>query len=285
MRSGFRSSEDSLRTRRGRPNFMKNSPMATYIVGIDCATKDHKVGIAKAIVENGRCTVLDAQPCTAKDTAAATIKHWHNETPLCLLALDAPLGWPMSLGKTLIQHKAGDHISLCSNKLFHRSTDDSIKSRLDKRPLEVGANLIARTAKAALDLIEKIREGTGESIPLAWEMREPRQLSAIEVYPAATRVSLYSKIARLPDKVQDRKQILDAIAQTIDVSAVLADAEKSDHVFDAVLCVVAAFEFINGRCQPPDSHDLDTAKHEGWIWVGPKVQVTHPGGTASTLGR
>jgi hypothetical protein len=73
--------------------------------------------------------------------------------------------------------------------MFRRMTDDEIHRRLRKRPLEVGANLIARTAHSALKLLGEIRERTGLAIPLAWAPVEALPYRAIEVYPAATRSS------------------------------------------------------------------------------------------------
>ncbi len=245
--------------------------MTTHIVGIDCATKHQKVGVARATIENGQCKIVKARCCTAKETAASIIAGWHKASRLSLLALDAPLGWPSSLGTKLGEHEAGNHIDAKPDKLFHRMTDDAVKDRLDKRPLEVGANLIARTAKAALDLLHELRRETGEIIPLAWEMRVPERLSAIEVYPAATRLSLYPDVASRADKRDDRRQMIQTLAKTTDVSQVSQQAEESEHVFDALLCVVAAFEFINGRCVEPKNHEMALAKKEGWIWVGPKA--------------
>ncbi len=114
------------------------------------------------------------------------IVRWQKKTPISLLALDAPLGWPTSLGETLIDHEAGQQVAVDSDKLFHRETDTRIKLPSGRKPLEVRANLIARTAKSALNLLYDLRNMTGESIPLVWEFSVPQQLSAIEVYPAAT---------------------------------------------------------------------------------------------------
>lgn len=103
-----------------------------------------------------------------------------------LLALDAPLGWPEELGRSLLQHRAGDPIESEPNRLFKRKTDAEIFRRLHKRPLEVGANLIARTAHAALGLLNNVRRLTGHDIPLAWDPTNLGRIAAIEVYPAAT---------------------------------------------------------------------------------------------------
>jgi hypothetical protein len=75
------------------------------------------------------------------------------------------------------------------NELFRRATDDDIKLRLGKRPLDVGADRIARTAAAALKLLDRLRRETGRPIPLAWTPDEDPTWRAIEVYPVATRIA------------------------------------------------------------------------------------------------
>ena len=54
-----------------------------------------------------------------------------------------------------------------AHALFRRQTDDDIHTRFRKRPLEVGANFISRTAVAALKLLQKLRTSTSMAIPLA----------------------------------------------------------------------------------------------------------------------
>jgi hypothetical protein len=49
---------------------------------------------------------------------------------------------------------------------------------------EVGANLIARTAHAALKLLDDLIQVTELAIPLAWEQGRVRETCAIEVYPS-----------------------------------------------------------------------------------------------------
>lgn len=38
-------------------------------------------------------------------------------------------------------------------------------------------------------------------------------------------------------------------------------------VLDAILCMVAARDFLAGECAPPDETHFDQIKREGWIWV------------------
>ncbi len=242
--------------------------MAIKITGIDCAVQSHKVGIAIASYELGKCRILSALRCDARRPPSEAVKAWHDKSPISLIALDAPLGWPEDLSTALSDHSAGFHISNSANKLFQRETDREIYQRLGKKPLDVGANFIARTAKAALDFLQEMRSLTGESIPLAWQMEAPEVLSAIEVYPAATLRSSGLPIVdykKLP-QVDGRRQIIDALPDWLNVSEVKESMLNSPDVLDAVLCVLAAVEFVNGNCVPPSNSRI--AKKEGWIWAG-----------------
>jgi len=126
--------------------------MAMRIAGIDCAVQPTKVGVALASLEGDRCRLLEARRCCANDQPATALNAWHTESAISLIAIDAPLGWPVALSTALPLHAAGAPISVDPNQLFRRETDRDIHTRLGKQPLDVGANFIARTAKAALKL-------------------------------------------------------------------------------------------------------------------------------------
>jgi len=133
-----------------------------------------------------------------------------------------------------------------------------ILQRLNKKPLEVGANLIARTAHAALDLLHKLRQETKLSIPLAWEPLNVTETCAIEVYPAATLKAMDA----------DHKSALRAIRKDSSLSINVAEENlESRHCMDAVLCVLAGMDFLSGKCKPPTESEKEIAEKEGWIWV------------------
>lgn len=235
------------------------------IIGVDCATQPEKTGMALAHLDGADLSVdepeLGSKRCEPKDTIKDTITKWIRKRleshQRVLIALDAPLGWPASLGRSLVKHRAGDAIALCSDQLFRRRTDDEIKKRLGKRPLEVGADRIARTARAALKLLDELRQELGLEIPLAWNPEEPGQVAAIEVYPAATLLARDSS---------DPGHAWEVIQQELG----LADAQPrnpSPHKRDAVLCALAGTDFLRGLSVAPTPDDLETAKKEGWIWA------------------
>ena len=143
-----------------------------------------------------------------------------------------------------------------SDELFKRATDVTIKERLGKLPLEVGASLISRTAVAALELLEAIRQLTGQTIPLAWAPDEAAPYRAIEVYPAAT---------RLAHGAPDSGGSLKGLERYLDVSAMHADALKSADAADAAVCALGAGDFLLGHAIAPTDHEV--AAVEGWIWA------------------
>jgi hypothetical protein len=137
-----------------------------------------------------------------------------------------------------------------------------------KKPLEVGANFIARTAHAALALLDQVGRGR---VRLGWTPGSVRGRDAIEVYPAATLLSRgwyrdgYKKKGVVGERA--RGQIVEAMKSEM---TVLAKAEKrmvtSDHLLDAALCVLAASDYARDHdvVKPTDQA---LAEREGWIWV------------------
>jgi len=167
------------------------------IVGIDCAAQPKNVGIALASLKRGKIHIDLAERCASPtgkakedrwDAATARIAGWISDRP-ALLALDAPLGWPARMGPALAAHKAGEPLQVPdADQMFRRKTDTFIEKTLGKRPLDIGADKIARAAHGALCLLDALRRTTGKDIPLAWtpESIPELKLAAIEVYPAAT---------------------------------------------------------------------------------------------------
>lgn len=167
--------------------------MLVRVIGVDCATRDSKVGVAFGNVDDGQLSVSKAFVCSKKEKAAASIVKWLREQTMskqqgpALIALDAPLGWPSSLSLVLSNHRAGGELAVDAHQMFRRQTDMFVKRKTGKTPLDVGAGRIARTAYSALQLLKEIRlELKLDQIPLAWDLDLTEALSAIEVYPAAT---------------------------------------------------------------------------------------------------
>jgi hypothetical protein len=201
------------------------------------------------------------------ESVVETVAAWATPDAPTLLALDAPLGWPAGMGQALGRHEAGAPIRLEANRLFRRGTDWAVREATGKRPLDVGAERIARTAHAALGLLQALRERTGEAIPLAWDTRLEAGMSAIEVYPAGT-LAAYGVDARGykgREGVAARRTLLRFLGEQVRLPVDCSLLVENDDALDAALCVLAGSDFCRGRTLPPD--DLETAMKEGWIWI------------------
>jgi hypothetical protein len=150
--------------------------------------------------------------------------------------------------------------------LFRRDTDRYVEEVLGKRPLEVGADRIARTALSALRLLEDLRERLDDPIPLAWTEDDLPSISAIEVYPAATLRSrgLPSEGYKKKEDYEARERLLKAFTREVTIEPDHSEILANDNIFDAMVCALAGTDFIMGRAIEPPDREL--AKKEGWIW-------------------
>lgn len=243
-------------------------PSDIQVIGVDCATQPRNVGLALCTFARGGPRVEEVAVGKSWPAIDEQIGQWLSATTL--IALDAPLGWPVPLSQALVDHAAGEELWGNANRLFRRKTDDVVAEALGKRPLDVGADRIARTAHTALSFVGRLRDAHHLPIPLAWEPGWVRGVEAIEVYPAGTLASRelpYSGYKGAGTKVTAiRERIVSAVAEEMTLDdAVTESMIQNDHVLDAVLCALAGCDFLQGSVMAPD--DLELAKREGWIWV------------------
>ena len=241
--------------------------MAIGIIGIDCATQKKNTGLAFGFFENGKVQIDEVTVGSREIDLVGMVVEWINRFESALIALDAPLGWPVELGIELTLHEAGEPIENDPNLLFRRGTDRFIREIIGKQPLDVGADRIARTAYAALRVLGDLRIRTGSPIPLAWEPAQLKSTSAIEVYPAATLRAHNISVPGYKEKDNDqaRKTMITRLREIMEIPIDTSLIERNDNALDAVLCVLAGLDFLSGNDYPPI--DLNLAKKEGWIWV------------------
>jgi len=236
------------------------------IIGIDCATRPKNTGLARGHYYNGVVTIDGVMP-GSENALVDTITTWIEDPTL--LTFDAPLGWPVELAGTLIDHRAGEDLKVEADMMFQRQTDREVRKWLGKRPLEVGAARIARTARAALRLLAAIRNATGRRIPLLWDHTAEEPIGAIEVYPAGTLRAhgFRNRSYKRSGEFESRRALLEEITASgkIDLQGRQEGAVESDHLVDALICVLAGMDFLEGQCIPPTDYSL--ARKEGWIWV------------------
>lgn len=238
----------------------------TTIFGIDCATDPKKVGITKAQWDGGKAVVEETLQGSKGYTSK--IAGWIQHAQQSLICMDAPLGWPKRMGEVLPDHEAGDPVGKANkmDQFFSRHTDRFIKGKYKSNPLEVGANLIARTAYKALHDLKMI----GSDIPVLTNESGREALtspaSAIEVYPAATLDAHGIKFSgyKGKDGKDARGDILGALSENLDFDGDETNAADNDHILDSMVCVLAGMDYLKGDVICPEE---DVVKKEGWIWV------------------
>jgi hypothetical protein len=232
-----------------------------------------RTGLAYGVLDSaGGLELKRATLGTAGESAAATIAGWLRGSRNYVLAFDAPLGWPAALGVTLASHRAGAPIDVEADRLFSRETDHYVRMALGKRPLEVGADRIARTARAALDLLGEVRAASGLPLPLAW--KAGKASGVIEVYPAATLLSRDVSPAGYKGDTRTartaRASMLERLRPEFRTSISADLLVEDDDILDAVVCMLAAADFARGDAIAPA--DRTRARREGWIWFRGRAQ-------------
>jgi hypothetical protein len=234
------------------------------IIGIDCSTNPKKLGLCRSTT----CTrgLVIEEVVVGASHPIDLIGSWVKDSS-ALISLDAPLGWPTDLGKSLEGHSAGQAIPLEGNQLFRRSSDRFIKDKLGKQSLDVGADRIARTALWAVNFIEALSQIVGEPIPLVWSASFVDPIAAIEVYPAASLISrnLALRGYKKSENIVIREAILTGLESEVRIKCNHSDIVATDDALDSVVCALAGYDFLNNKCYEPG--DLELAKKEGWIWA------------------
>ncbi len=236
------------------------------IIGVDVATKDAKTGLALATADGVR--LREVRIPGRGQPVRSILEEWLTGSGgAVLIAIDAPLGWPVPLAASLKSHAAGEALKKPADDLFRRATDKFIKREVKKKPLEVGAALIARTAHAALRLLGDLRTQLRAAIPLVWDPADVTEHAVIEVYPAATLKAHGIRDTRYKKKNREhRLEIVEALRKKIDIPAGVAkELSGNPDLLDAAVCVLAARDFVTGRAMPPPDRRL--AEREGWIWT------------------
>ncbi|ABM61432.1 DUF429 domain-containing protein [Halorhodospira halophila] len=246
------------------------------VLGVDCAVQAKHVGMALGRWDGARLCVDRVTLGSGSRSAAEIAQEWLADcADAPLLALDAPLGWPHALGQQLTQHRAGDALSADASELFNRTTDRFVHQHIGKKPLDVGADRIARTAHAALTFVDALRHQRGWSLPMRWSPGELQRSDAdagglVEVYPAATlqahAIPAKGYKGRDAEGAAARERVATAVAEVLGGGFEVPQLATRSDGLDAVLCLLAARDFLNGEAMPPPTVD-EQLRQEGWIWV------------------
>lgn len=247
------------------------------VIGIDAATKPKNMGLARGRIDGGTLVVDEVRLGSEVPSVPSAIASWIRGP--ALIAVDAPLGWPAPMGIALAGHRAGQVVPHHGDQLFARLTDRIVHETVKKKPLDVGADRIARTAVAALRLVQDVRDATRLPIPLSWTPGDT-DVGVVEVYPAATLIGRRLSTAGYKKDDADgraaRGRLVDALARELTLpqrEPLLA----TDHALDAVLCLVAAVDYVRGDVVPPPAAQLEQVRTEGWIWFKARQGPVHEG--------
>jgi hypothetical protein len=138
----------------------------------------------------------------------------------------------------------------------------------DQHPVEIVVGWLqdADSALLALDAPLGWPAATAEPIPLAWDIPLRERVEAIEVYPAATMLVRGGSLRgyKKPGAESARTALLDTLAPACDFQGVMEAAVRNHDCLDALACVVAGIDFLEGNAVGP--RDLDIPRREGWIW-------------------
>ena len=266
-----------------------DSKQSTRIIGLDWATKADKVGVVSALsIDGGKRCVIERAESLARlaSVKASSASHGapcvsaldaltkSEESTRTLLCIDAPLGWPDPFRAWMSDHGAGEGapLEVDFDRFFRRATDDVVAKLTGKRPLEVSANFIGRTAGSVLAMLSRLRGERAEDWPaLTRSIDADAEFSQgiIEVYPGALLTCLETDSRGYKKSKTRRGELLEELSALYALEAGGEEAYliDNDHVFDALMCVCAGLDFLAGRVQdPPDDFDI---KGEGWIWIRP----------------
>lgn len=238
------------------------------IIGVDCAVAPENTGVVLARWEGTELIVRGSEAGSDRRSPLQIIlESLEAET---LIAMDAPLGWPARFGELLAAHEAGEGIPETPYRFFRRRTDDLIAARLGKRPMDVAADRIGRTAFAALEILQGVRLAGRRGPELAWSPAEAAEgVHVIETYPAG-----WLKATGLPaqgykrrEQRWRREQILDALKEEVKLETGDEPFLRDPDQLDALLCAVSAVDFLRGIAVAPEPDEMERAKKEGWIWL------------------
>lgn len=249
--------------------------MSVQIIGIDCAAQPKDFGLARGLVRGRAVEIVKVEKGKGSgnclDALVEQVQDWVDSEPTAtLLALDAPLGWPVQMTRALRNHRAGAPLGRpfdMSRKanpghhLFRRHTDRFIAQKFPGAPLDIGADRIARVARSALELLGGLRitDNPQSDVPLLWDPGDLEQLGAIEVYPRLTLLHARGREERelhyksSKDAVMNRRKIVEEILPShlafnkdhLRPTRPKGESSDYDHDrIDAVLCVLAGLHFL-----------------------------------------
>jgi len=137
------------------------------------------------------------------------------------------------------------------------------------KPLDVGADRIARVARTALELLDGVSNAVGGEIPLLWNPNPECKAGAIEVYPKATLkahgLPFTGYKGSEPKHEKVRVDLVRTLGQRVSLNVDSEEMIADDDLLDAAVCVLAGHDFLTGNAKAPQ--EPERYRTEGWIWA------------------
>ncbi len=227
-------------------------------VGVDLASKPE--GTAACVLEwqAGQARILELYQPVEDDLLVALAEGAD------LVAIDAPLGWPLPFVEAVSAHAAGEPWTKGPDRdeLRYRVTDRVVRKVVGRWPLSVSTDRIGVVAFRAARLHSRLRPES--------RTRDGSD-GVLEVYPAAAlhRWDLHHRRYKGPGGRKERSPILDGIAGLValDLAGHEGELLDSDDRLDALIAALVALAKDLGRVDPLPDDWADAARVEGWIWL------------------
>lgn len=240
----------------------------TRTLGIDLASAAARTGVALVewSGEGGRLLRLDQPASDDRITELAAGCE--------VIAIDAPLGWPVAFTDALIAHRDGRPWPTTDPRELRLRRTDRLLGEQHIWPLSVSTDRIGIVAFRAARLLPRLGKGSAPA-------RDGSD-GVIEVYPAAALKTWAQghrgyKLA-LIDHADRRRRITAWLETTFTLGIGEADAQSliaSSDLLDALICAVLAHEYLAGRTEAVPEADRASAAEEGWIHL-PKPAPASP---------
>ncbi|KAB2810014.1 DUF429 domain-containing protein [Phaeocystidibacter luteus] len=293
-------------------------PKSVFIIGWDaaCASRDNgliqlKYNLTNKSIEEFRPILTSSKSSPGMAIRNAIQNHNSEDLPF-LLAIDCPLGWPVTFidaWESPIPSTAQPITCIDKKELkdaffkrqcerflieYYRSSNPSLRIQ----PLEVTSNLLARTAFDTAYELNLLLEGSHLPFML-WSKPKHESFSQgiIEVYPAATvqswsnsptpigkRNGIISNTITAAESNSrlDHSRIKQLIKLSAELSTYKLPVSRVPHFEDAIICALTAVDFLEDKCVDPSPNNLSLGKDafynpsdikkEGWIWF-PKTTL------------
>lgn len=248
---------------------MGNS-LKRYYVGWDVSGWHTDRDALCVLTDNGPCPQLEGEPwChnlrdlivreTGWQLLASVLRNCCVEIDNGLeliFAIDAPLGWPISVTDLLTGYKTepvgstGKH-----NPYLFRATELFLKER-GFQPKSVVSDRIGSPSTKAIHFLSVVELQPPEKVGVWEDQRDQKKVTVIETYPAVCK----------------RSMTLNKHFCTLSINGAFQNSltgydRYDEDLKDALYCALVAWMFAANRRNELQAPDENVPAEEGWIWV------------------